>query len=552
MRTGPSVPYNNEARKSRSVTKGGSGLRVGPPPSRSRTIAVLLILLACVVPLAGCLRESADQEASSNFWDGPRPFQDEVSTGSTCADSLQAKVDSAPVGATVKAEPCVYREHVTIDKPITLHGRPGSEIRGSDVWEDWVGSDGIWRSEKTLPDFPQTEVQCMPGTSRCLWPEQVFFDGRPLEQVASDPGPGQFAVDADRNVLLDDDPRGHLVEVSVRRYWVLGEADDVTIEGFTMRHAANGGRTGAIMNRPGRMDGGYDNWTVRDNRLSDAHGAVVSLKNATGLEILGNDISRGGQLGIKDAGDGEVIRGNKVHDNNTEDFDWGWEAGGFKAVLVSDVIVDSNEFYYNNGNAVWFDIDVRNSTISDNRIHDNARRGIHYEISEGGEIFGNDIWENGWGTPDWASGAGIGVSNSSNTEVYGNTLAWNADGIAVVGLDREGTSWDRVHDVYVHDNIIFGQDRPEDPEEGFALAWLQGWSEQMFDPSNNNRGQDNRYWYPSPEGDSVRYNWADTSESSLADFNTTPGEQNGRYLSEREKDAVVGERHIPASPRQRR
>ncbi len=73
----------------------------------------------------------------------------------------------------------------------------------------------------TLPRFTAYGT-CDDGTSRCLWPEQVFFDGEPLLQVASDPDSGQFAVDSDRNVVLADDPAGHTVEVSTRRQWVVG------------------------------------------------------------------------------------------------------------------------------------------------------------------------------------------------------------------------------------------------------------------------------------------------------------------------------------------
>lgn len=358
----------------------------------------------------------------------------------TCAGSLQAEVDAASPGSTVVADPCVYREQVTITKPITIQGQPGSEIRGSDPWTEWTYSDGYWRSAKTLPGFPQTPVECMPNTSRCLWPEQAFLDGEPLEQVASDPKSGEFSVDPGRAVILKDDPADRLVEVSVRRHWVLGTTADVTIEGFAMKHAANEGRSGAIMNRLGRLDKGYANWTVRGNRVSDAHGAVVSLKGASGLKVLNNDISRGGQLGIHTTGLNQLVEGNEVHHNNTEGFSFRWEAGGLKTAHASGVTVNSNEFHHNDGNAVWFDIDSENNVVSNNRIHHNTRRGVHYELSFGGRIFGNVLWENGWATPERGNGAAIGISNSSDVEVYGNTAAWNADGIVVVGLDREGTT----------------------------------------------------------------------------------------------------------------
>jgi parallel beta-helix repeat protein len=472
-------------------------------------------------------------------------------TTPTCASSLQAKIDAVSPGGTVEAEPCVYREQLIITKPITLRGRPGSEIRGSEVWEKWAENGGLWRSEETLPEFPETvEVECMPSTERCLWPEQVFFDGEPLRQVAASPDTGEFAVDAGRRIILKDEPREHFVEVTIRRYWILGKAEDVTIQGFTMRHAANEGRSGAIMNRMSWLDDGYADWTVQDNVLSDAHGAVVSLTGATGLKVLDNDISRGGQLGIKSTGRAEIIRGNEIHHNNTEGFYWKWEAGGLKTSRAENVIVDANELYKNRGNAIWFDVDCSNNTISNNRIHHNARHGIHYEISELGQIFGNVLWENGWGTPDWVFGSAISSANSRNMDIHHNTLAWNADSISVVGLDRDGVRWDEVRDVFVHHNTILFEDSSEDPTGHFALGWLQGRSAQMFKPESNNRGQGNLYWHAGSKGERTHYEWAKEKYASLERFNGTLGEEGGRYLKNTEKAQKVSEANIPADPEQ--
>jgi hypothetical protein len=166
----------------------------------------------------------------------------------TCQGSLQALVNAADPRTVVEtAAGCVYREQVTINKPLTLQGGPGTEIRGSDVWTGWTKSGSYWVSKGTLPVFPAGNVFCNPdeiNTSRCKWPEQVFFDDNPLLQVASNPQSGQFALNANRQVLLADDPTGHTVEVTTRTRWVQGASGDVTIEGFTMKHAANTGQTG--------------------------------------------------------------------------------------------------------------------------------------------------------------------------------------------------------------------------------------------------------------------------------------------------------------------
>jgi nitrous oxidase accessory protein NosD len=46
--------------------------------------------------------------------------------------SIQALVDAASPEAVVEAPGgCVYRETITINKPLTLKGGPGAEIRGT-------------------------------------------------------------------------------------------------------------------------------------------------------------------------------------------------------------------------------------------------------------------------------------------------------------------------------------------------------------------------------------------------------------------------------------
>jgi parallel beta-helix repeat protein len=487
----------------------------------------------------------------------------------TCTGSLQAKIDAAPPGGTVTAEGCIYRERIEIDKPISIVGEPGAEIRGSDDWSGWKKRKGrLWISTRTLPAFPETmdQIVCMPGTDLCHWPEQVFVNGNALTQVGSAPavGQGEFFVNRNRKVILKDDPRENLVEVTVRREWIVGttsSANDVTIDNVDMRHAANSGRTAALLNRPCQtcyLDAGA-NWTVENSTLSDAHGGIVSLKGGDrGHTILDNQILRGGQIGIHGTGDGSVIRGNEIAFNNTERFCYEvkcgtlsgiGETGGAKfSSNVDDTVFDSNVIHDNYGHGVHYDGDCTNNTISNNRIYDNARKGIHYELCYSGKIFGNVVYHNGWATTTGFMGSGIVLQNSSSTEVYDNTVAWNAEGIVVLATDREGTAYDLVHDVHVHDNTIFASNGPTEESNSLGLAWVQGWTTTLFDPANNNWGANNKYWYTSPESSLERFRWHNKSIGKLADFNATLGEENGIYLTPDEKDAVMTTKGIPPNP----
>jgi hypothetical protein len=167
-------------------------------------------------------------------------------------------------------------------------------------------------------------------------------------------------------------------------------------------------------------------------------------------------------------------------------------------------------------------------------------------------VFGNVVYNNGWATPKGFMGSGIILHNSSSTEVYDNTVAWNADGIVVLAQDREGTDYDLVHDVHVHDNTIFASNGPTEESNSLALAWMQGWTDTLFDPANNNWGANNVYSYTTEEGGSLeRFRWGKKSISKLADFNATAGEENGRYLTQDEKESLVANRKIPAAPERR-
>ncbi|HUZ00108.1 MAG TPA: right-handed parallel beta-helix repeat-containing protein [Thermomicrobiaceae bacterium] len=451
--------------------------------------------------------------------------------------TIQEMVDAAPPGAVVSVPPGIYREQVTISKPLTLVGQPGAEIRGSDLWTAWTEAGGVWLGG-TLPDFPHPKVACLPNSNgRCGWPEQVFVDGRPLFQVGGNPGPGQFAIDESRRVILGDDPAGHTVEVTTRQHWIMGAAAGVTIQGFTMRDAASSPQHGAIEND------GYAGWTMRDNTLSDAAGAVVFLSGAPGLRVIHNDISRGGQEGLSlDDTAGTVVQDNHIHDNNTEEFDPSWEAGGAKITRSSGTVVGGNLVDGNFGAGLWFDIGCVSATVTGNRVHDNAGTGISYEVSHGGRLIGNAVWENGWGNPVAWGSAGILLSSADHTEVGGNVLAWNVSGITVLSQQRPDAS--PVVADFVHDNVIAATDDVS-PGSRYALRWLEDYAGMLYRPASNNRGANNRYWYPTTTSATPRFRWTGDLTDLVA-FNQTPGGRGGSYLSDQQKDQLLAAVGVPA------
>ena len=467
----------------------------------------------------------------------------------TCTESLQARIDATTSGGTVTAEPCIYREQITIDKPLTLVGQPGSEIRGSDVWQGWKQRrDGRWISTLSVPALPQDEpdVFCMPNTFRCKLPEQVFIDGQPLAQVNALPKKAnQFFVTGKRKVILKRNPTGRTAEVTTRQHWVLGttSADGVTIQGWTMKHAGTEARGAAMMNRPELHEVGGARWTVRDSVLSDAHSAIISLLNAPDHQIVGNKILRGGMLGIKGAGPGSIIRSNEIAYGNTERYCYdsvcgiGATGGAKFALNVRDTVFDQNDVHDNFGKGVHYDLGCSANVASNNRIYDNARVGLHMELCHSGTMLGNTVYRNGYATPG-NSGAGILTSSSENIEIYDNVVAYNPGGIVVQTRSRPGH--EQTHDVFVHHNTIVS--RANYP----ALVW--NGQDSAFTVLANNRGSDNGYYYPIAENDSARFYW-DGAIKRLDAFNGTQGEENGYYLTAAQKDTVLMEHRITSEAR---
>lgn len=462
--------------------------------------------------------------------------------------SIQQMVDSAAPGSTVRVPAGIYRETVTLDKPITLAGEPGAEIRGSDVWSDgWTQSGRYW-VRGTLPAFNNDHGSCQASVGdSCMWQEQVFFDGTPLVQVAANPQSGQFAANSERQVVLADDPRRHLVEVTTRKFWVRGAADNVIVEGFTMQHAASKAQNGAMNN------GGFNNWTVQNNTLSRAHGANVSLSSGQNLKLLNNTISQAGQLGIHGwAGTDVLVQGNRIHNNNTQGYLSMWEAGGLKMTATTRLILDGNEVFNNDGPGLWCDIDCNDTIMRHNLVHHNTSYGINYEISTVAKIHDNTVWENGFEFSDWGWGAGILIQNSSGVDVYNNTVAWNADGISVVSQNRGEARWNAVSNNSVRDNSIYTVQ--VDDHNVMTLAWLQDWDGSMSDPASNNRGANNRYYHLNGNDAPWPFGYVDRwfPYDDLAGFNATSGGNNGAYISAEQKDQHLAEAGVPSAPERSR
>ncbi|HXR26673.1 MAG TPA: right-handed parallel beta-helix repeat-containing protein [Candidatus Baltobacteraceae bacterium] len=233
-------------------------------------------------------------------------------TAGACDTTLQGLIDHAAAGSALVVPPCVYRESVTVDKPLTIDGTgatiDGRDASGAVVRDTWMT---IAASDVTVRGFtmryasnkPQTgALRVEPGVSR-------------VTIAACDLG---FAAGADVSI---------------------GVADQSTITGCSIHDA---GQLGVHLGGDGTNGVGnaviddriFHNNTAGYDPGFEAGGLKATLQK--GLVIEGNEVYDNAGPGIwcdiecQDV----TISGDRVHDND--------DAGIFYEVSQGGVIQDND------------------------------------------------------------------------------------------------------------------------------------------------------------------------------------------------------------------
>lgn len=408
----------------------------------------------------------------------------------------------ARVGDIVIVHSGIYRERVlikssgTTQDPIRIESADGEHVvvTGADRISNWTKIEGAnavyradwphrfitWNSSMTHPNDAYHQM-----IGRC---EQVIVNGYLLRQVLSSNliSPGSFFADVtNRTLVVWDSANGDLnkqhVEASTRQEILRVEGDYVQVRGLNFRCAANMAQHGAVV-LAGRFD------TLED--------CVLESMNSSGASFQGEDavvrrctFRDNGQLGFGASRAHRLLFTEcLVENNNTKNFDRGWEAGGDKLALCRDAVLEQSRFVRNRGNGIWFDIGNTNCTVRQCLIADNEDAGVFYEISFALHAHDNVIVRNGFATTRgaWGAQAGISLSSSPGCVIERNIIAANREGFNFREQTRE-TPWieDRKsHSIWNHDELIrnniiaFNRD---------AQVW--GW----FDV------KDNRHWPASAE-----------------------------------------------------
>jgi len=253
----------------------------------------------------------------------------------------------------------------------------------------------------------------------------------------------------------------------------LGKGQKFAVSGIEITGHNNPPQTGAVSGA---------NMTVENCDIHHNAGGGVHMDD--NCRVRWNHIHHNGQLGVHGGGDGSILEGNEIDNNNPDrTYDPGWEAGGSKfAADVSNLLVKNNYVHDNQGPGLWTDVSGRDITYEGNIVegnHDIA--GIFHEISYAATIRCNISRNNCSRSRNWLFDSQIQVSTSSDVDIYHNTVvvpAGGGNGICIVNQNR-GSNW-FARDCYVHHNDITYLDNGG--ITGVACDYL---GDEFFDTANN-------------------------------------------------------------------
>lgn len=392
--------------------------------------------------------------------------------------TLKAAAASAPDNATIVMRAGIYHEGGTYAGAgttgsdgnlgngvrvtaanVTVQNYPGEEVwlDGSEVVNGWVASGSNWianfawtldrartqvRGEVTSGDAGGTNWGSFIQDAFPIahWPEAVFIDGVPQQQVQTlaEVGPGKFFVNGaypnasgtQRNLfrstsyVIGSNPNGREVRIAKlsRALSTASTAAGLTFRGIGVRRYANTmpdwgcfyiGSTGAA----------FENVDMSD--ISD-YGIHVA---ATLPKMQRCTIARCGRKGVGGTyADGYLIEYCRFTETNCRRFGHEPDGGAFKVGWVWDSVIRHNIFEGNKGHCIWYDASCYRNKIYDNWFSDNLGHAVFYEISSKAWIVGNVVIDAGVHATDNDSlyqpfrNPAFRVVDSNRVHVWHNTI----------------------------------------------------------------------------------------------------------------------------------
>jgi parallel beta-helix repeat protein len=394
--------------------------------------------------------------------------------------SVQEAISTAKSGQTIVLRGGSYSQRVTItsDKTVTIQPYRDEIVwfDGTNVVTNWHQSGAMWTSdgwttqfdssptyERGAPDNTEPGFAFInPDFPLAAHPDQIWIDGTEQTQVATsgEVVPGTFAVDyAASRLYLGSDPTGHEVRSSSKTKAFGIQSKNTVIRGIGIR-------------RYGTPVSGFGAITVEAPGVKISN-VLIEQNATTGLFIGAGNVSLS-NLTVRDNGmigvganyaDNLLVSGLVVTGNNTQHFNNAPVSGGVKITRSRNVTIQKSRFSGNFGPGLWFDQSDFNGNIISNQLSNNAGHGLILEISDRFVVAGNRVSSN--------LGNGIKINNTSNVQVWNNTLTNNARDLdlaqdsrkasdaSVPGHDPRETTADPdmtwvIHAITVSNNIFSG------------------------------------------------------------------------------------------------
>lgn len=395
------------------------------------------------------------------------PGGSDTASGSQAAPvrTIARALAIAPSGGTVVLRAGTYHESLVIGRKVTIQNYPGEAawLDGSVKITGWVKDGSAWRHDGWTPRFDASvgfNKGAVDGASAgwqwlnpsypmAAHPDQVFFNGTQLRQVAS-----RSQVVAG-TFYLDE---------STSRLYVGSDPTNVEVRGTTLARAMRILGPGTLIRGIGVRRYAPSIWhigavTIEAAKVRLNH--VTITDSATiGVGVVASDVCfwrvsilRSGLLGVHASyADRLLIRRSRIDNNNTERFNSAPVSGGIKSGRTRTLTVKDSSVSNNLGQGYWSDESVYDTRILNSNLVGNRAAGVFLEISARGTIANNIISGNG--------GDGVKINNTSTVTIYNNTVV------------RNGRALNLVQDTRLPSNTSYGHDSryPNDPE----MTWLTG------------------------------------------------------------------------------
>jgi parallel beta-helix repeat protein len=409
---------------------------------------------------------------------------------------IQSVVDANPPGTSFVIRPGIYRGNAVRPKDgDRFVGEHGAIMDGAKVLRGWsevsVQGTQYWAVGAGIPLPPfhcgAAYGCCVPGYSRCVYPQDLYVDNADYRHVTSLAGlvsPKTWYYDLDgadggiaNNIYLGagDAPNSHTVELGEKTFAFRGTASDITIKNLIIEKYASPIQSSAI-----QSEGPH--WSIEDNEIRLNHGGGISaLRGGDYIRVFHNRVHHNGQFGIGGPGSWGLWDSNLVAYNNIDGVNPGFEAGGSKFV-GRDIIITNNIVHDNYGTGLWTDSGGIHDTYDHNTVYNNFGGGIRYEISRYGVIKDNTVYGN-------TKMPQIAYAGSDHGRIIGNRVIDNGQG-AIIVTNLEGTRPRSRQPVYkVVDTQVTGNSVETKCYPHIAAAGLIDYAEPpdpsiFADPSN--------------------------------------------------------------------